>query len=141
MRNVYRLSNSLSSNLKKCLLSTLFVTLKSDALLFFAGIWLSESKEKDSPVLKRLALNHAQTFLEAAAEDNTDTGVDFQTVVPSVLIALRDHNADVRKAAVALLGLIKKTTAEKKFGTVYAFDLVYGSSESEFYSYPVFTAG
>ncbi|ESK96722.1 u3 small nucleolar RNA-associated protein 10 [Moniliophthora roreri MCA 2997] len=132
VRDVYRLSNTLSADLKRIQLSALFASLKNDALLFFAGVWLSDSEDqrnvKDSSSLKRLALNHAQAFLEAAAEDD-GAGIDFQTIIPAVLVACCDHNADVRKAAVGLLGLIKRATMEKKFGSVYAFDLVYGGGD------------
>ncbi|KAL0575096.1 snoRNA-binding rRNA-processing protein utp10 [Marasmius crinis-equi] len=134
VRKVYKISNSLAPSLRRHILCKLFASLKGDAMLFFAGIFASDcySSEQDGVVkfqLKESALHHASAFVEAA-DDSEEKGIDFQTVLPCLLVALQNQSAEVRRAATVLLTRVKKTT-ERKFGSVYAFDVVYGNSESE----------
>ncbi|KAG7098539.1 hypothetical protein E1B28_000475 [Marasmius oreades] len=134
MRHIYKICNSLSPALKKHLLCKVFLSLKDDALLFFAGIFSSKcyDSERDDLVknqMKASALHYASAFVEAA-EDSEEAGIDFQTIVPCLLVALQDKALEVRKGATELLARIKRST-KKKFGSVYAFDIVYGDNKHD----------
>ncbi|KAF9268872.1 hypothetical protein L218DRAFT_536645 [Marasmius fiardii PR-910] len=133
VRKIYKNCNSLHPNLKRHILRNLFLSLKGDALLFFAGIFSSscyDSERDDVKIQMKLsALHYASAFVEAA-EDSEEVGIDFQTIVPSLLVALQDGSPEVRKGATQLLIKIKQST-EKKFGSVYAFDVVYGESKHD----------
>jgi U3 small nucleolar RNA-associated protein 10 len=60
------------------------------------------------------------------------SGIDFQMMVPSLVIALQDESKDVRAAGVGLLKAV--AGAKGKEGDVYAVDTFYGSQSSK--SYP-----
>ncbi|KAK1226193.1 snoRNA-binding rRNA-processing protein utp10 [Marasmius sp. AFHP31] len=128
VRDVYEVSNSLGSSFRRHLLCKLFTSLGSDSMLFLAGIFASDRYGTDNNAgLKESALHHAAAFAEAA-DDSEEAGIDFQTIIPCLLVALQNQHAEVRRAATVLLSKIKKST-ERKFGSVYAFDVVYGNSE------------
>lgn len=135
MRAVYNLANCSSSLpvLTSCLLRIYFLNLKSDALVFLAGVWTSEvtstSNDNSSSSLQEIALRHAAAFLEAHVLE--DDGVDFQTILPALLIALQNSASGVRKAAVECLNRIR-LISEKKLKSVYKFDAVYGDVKGVF---------
>ncbi|KAJ8075131.1 snoRNA-binding rRNA-processing protein utp10 [Marasmius tenuissimus] len=130
VRDVYEVSSSLGSSFRRHVLCKLFKSLKSDAMLFFAGIFASDRYGSDNHAeIKEFALHHAAAFVEAA-DDSEEAGIDFQTVIPCLLVALQNQHAEVRRAATVLLSKIKKST-ERKFESVYAFDVVYGNSEAD----------
>lgn len=128
MRAVYNLANRPSFPvLTSSLLHILFVNLKSDALVFLAGVWTSESPMLiDNSFLHEIALRHAAAFLEAHVLE--DDGVDFQTIVPALLIALQGAIGSVREAAVECLSRIR-LISEKKLKNVYKFDIIYGDAK------------
>ncbi len=132
VRQVYRLATTASNSsslLSAYLTQSLFVSLSSDALLFLAGIWLNSS---DSAVLRYTALRHATAFLEAHV--SLGCCIDFQTVLPSVLVMVGEDDAKVRGAAVeCLAGFVRVSSKDvKKPSGVYAFDTVYGSDSGMF---------
>ncbi|TBU55148.1 armadillo-type protein [Dichomitus squalens] len=135
-RAVYRLSNSSASLplLSTHLLRTLFINLGDDALAFLAGVWLTatEHANDDKPEaeahIQYAALRHAGAFLEAHVA--TGRTVDFQTILPAMLVALQSHDASVREAAVRCIAVVIKLTFSSEAESVYAFDAVYGADSA-----------
>ena len=133
LRAVYRLSNSSASLplLSTHLLRTLFINLGDDALAFLAGVWLTASEpaddhkpEAEAPI-QYAALRHAGAFLEAHVA--TRRTVDFQTVLPAMLVALQSRDASVREAAVRCIAVVVKLSFSSEAEGVYAFDAIYGA--------------
>jgi U3 small nucleolar RNA-associated protein 10 len=104
--------------------------------VFLAGVWTSEvsstSTDKSS-TLQEIALRHAAAFLEAHVLEND--GMDFQTIIPALLVALQNSASGVRKAAVECLNRVR-LISEKKLKSVYKFDVVYGDVQGAFSLYP-----
>ncbi|KAJ7452113.1 hypothetical protein B0H11DRAFT_1742292 [Mycena galericulata] len=121
MRTVYKLANSSAAVpvLTIGLLRELFVSLKDDALAFLAGLWTTTTDNS----LCVAALRHAAAFLEAHKEEAD--GVDFQTILPSLIICLQSAERDIRAAALDCISLLGDL-AEQPFSAVYAFDVIYG---------------
>ncbi|KAJ6554556.1 armadillo-type protein [Mycena capillaripes] len=128
MRSVYKLANSSSvlPLLTIGLLSELFIHLKDDALVFLAGIWTT-CLESAADICM-VALRHAAAFLEAHKKEAD--GVDFQTILPALIICLQSAESEIRTAALDCIS-IQRNLAEQRFSTVYAFDAVYGESDSK----------
>lgn len=130
-RSVYQLANASTSvpALSTTILQILFVTLKEDALAFLAGVWSCENQEafKDS---RGISLLHAAAFLEAHILE--DDGVDFQTIIPSLLVALQSTDAQVCQGAIECISRIRILT-ERKLSSVYRFDTVYGQNDSAYH--------
>jgi U3 small nucleolar RNA-associated protein 10 len=98
MRTIYHLANVSTTLpvLSSRLLQALFINFKEDALIFLVDVWSTS----DAEVLKELrsvALLHAAAFLEAHILE--DDGIDFQTILPSLLVALQDSNAQICQGA------------------------------------------
>jgi U3 small nucleolar RNA-associated protein 10 len=98
MRTIYHLANVSTTLpiLSSRLLQALFIYFKEDALIFLVGVWSTS----DAEVLKELrsvALLHAAAFLEAHILE--DDGIDFQTILPSLLVALQDSDARICQGA------------------------------------------
>ncbi|KAH9837712.1 armadillo-type protein [Rhodofomes roseus] len=128
LRAVYILSNSSAAlpALSLHLLRALFVNLGDESLGFLAGIWLSPSlpaKGRDADYLRTAALHHAAAFLEA--HHATQHWLDFQTVLPAVLVAVQNPDRRIREAAVACLQVLVKLV-EKEPSGIYAYDAIYG---------------
>lgn len=136
---IYRLAHTGTSpaatSLSTSLLRSLFSNLvTADTLAFLASIYTDTSTPSR---LKTVALQDAHTFVAAQI-----LPVDFQTCVPSALVALVDGGAKadgkaVRSAAIDLLSAVHdamppKTTAATE---VYARDVFYGSSSSSLLKY------
>ena len=118
---VYLWANSdiLPAQLARGLLQSLFLQLGSETLLFLASIWTDLG---NSAGLRLAALKHASSFVTAHKGHN---GVDFQLVLPSILIALSDSQRKVRVGGVALLrGIISLSGSGDE---VYALDTIYGA--------------
>ncbi|KAG6836982.1 hypothetical protein H0H93_016935 [Arthromyces matolae] len=131
IRKIYILANASSSTpvFTTGVLRSLFVSLQSDALAFLAGIWTMPSKTGGTiENLHTVALHHADAFLQAHLQEND--GVDFQTVLPSLLVALQSNNKDQRNIASSCLSTLNDL-AQGKFTSVYAFDTIYGESEDQ----------
>lgn len=124
MRSIYSFANRFPSLpvLISCLLRIFFLNLKSDALVFLAGVWTTPTSN-DNSSLHEIALRHAAAFLEAHVLEGD--GLDFQTIVPALLVALQNSSMGVRKAAVECLNRVR-LISERKLRSVYKFDAVYG---------------
>ncbi|KAJ7079966.1 hypothetical protein B0H15DRAFT_1025307 [Mycena belliarum] len=130
MRTVYRLANSSAADplLTIGLLRELFVSLKDDALAFLAGVWATSLASPTDSFLCIVAMRHAAAFLEAHREEAD--GVDFQTILPSLIICLESNKPETRTAALDCISLLRDL-AEQRFSVVYAFDAIYGERESQ----------
>ncbi|OBZ74951.1 U3 small nucleolar RNA-associated protein 10 [Grifola frondosa] len=136
LRSVYKLSNSSSSLplLSTHLLRSLFIDLGDDALAFFAGVWLSSHSDGDMDEdwhnhIRHAALRHAASFLEAHCE--TEHWIDFQTVLPAVIIMLQSPDPHVRGGAVKCIAALVSLSHAKQASAVYAFDTIYGITTSK----------
>ncbi|KAJ7178741.1 armadillo-type protein [Mycena crocata] len=127
MRTVYKLANSSAvvPVLTIGLLRELFINLKDDALCFLAGIWTTCFES--APELCVIALRHAAAFLEAHKQEAD--GVDFQTILPSLMTCLQSTHSEIRVVALDCISLLRDL-AEQRFSAVYAFDVIYGESEA-----------
>ncbi|ORY85937.1 U3 small nucleolar RNA-associated protein 10 [Leucosporidium creatinivorum] len=94
-----------------------------DTIAFLASIW---SDKKTPAQLKVVALKDGVTFLRVQGERKK---VDFQTVVPAVLVALADGEKKVRVAAVEVLEVVQSVMPENT-GVVYGRDQFYGAGTS-----------
>lgn len=128
MRSVYQLANASTSIpiLSSVILQLLFLSLKDQSLAFLAGIWTS--REEGLRYLKTVALLHAVAFLEAHTLE--DDGMDFQTILPSILVALLDSDDQLSQAAFECISRIW-VLAERPLHSVYEFDVIYGPSDSK----------
>ncbi|KAF7297329.1 U3 small nucleolar RNA-associated protein 10 [Mycena indigotica] len=126
-RVVYKATSSTSRlpHVTIGLLSLLFVHLKDDALAFLAGLCVTD-RDVDGAI-SVVALRHALAFLQAHKAESD--GVDFQTIVPALIVCLQHPVAAVRIATLDCVEILNGL-AENKFSTVYAFDVIYGT-ESE----------
>ncbi|KAI0712775.1 armadillo-type protein [Cerioporus squamosus] len=127
LRAVYCLSNSSASLplLSTHLLRTLFMNLGDDALAFLAGVWLTADEDH----IQYAALRHACAFLEAHVA--TQRTVDFQTVLPAMLVMLQSADAGVRDGAVRCIAVVIKLSYSQEAESVYAFDEIYGSDSAK----------
>ncbi|KAG7447396.1 uncharacterized protein BT62DRAFT_967377 [Guyanagaster necrorhizus] len=124
MRSIYEMANSSSSNVAMHMLRTLFMNIADEALAFLTGIW-AISDDEDLAVV---AFGHTIALLKAHMSG--DESVDFQTIVPSLLVSLQSPSLEIRKAALQCVSLLAKAS-EKKYVRVYAFDTIYGASTGE----------
>ena len=127
MRTIYHLANASATLpvLTSVLLQALFVNFKEDALAFLAGIWSTSGTE----ILKEsrcVALLHAAAFLEAHMLE--DDGIDFQTILPPLLVALQDPDSHIRQGALECISRVR-ILSDRKLTSVYQFDTVYGVNE------------
>jgi hypothetical protein len=125
--SIYRLAHtgttSAATTLSTSLLRSLFSHLVTlDALAFLASIF---SQRSVSSRLRVVALQDAATFV--CAQPAT---VDFQTLVPSVLVALLDGDKQVRHAALNTLEAIHNAMPSTASTDVYGRDTFYGSATS-----------
>ncbi|KAI0295094.1 armadillo-type protein [Multifurca ochricompacta] len=127
LRSMYKLANSSSSLsvIPASLLRSQFIHLADDALAFLVGIWLSE----EDAHLRRTALCHAFAFI--AAHEATEHVMDFQTVLPALLVALGDPDRAVRYQAAECVQLLVRLSTAKQASGVYAFDTIYQKSTSQ----------
>ncbi|TFY70773.1 hypothetical protein EVG20_g2223 [Dentipellis fragilis] len=131
MRTVYRLANSSTSLplLSTALLRAQFINLSDDALAFLAGIWLTNPRDVGQTPFRHAALCHAAAFL--SAHESTEHAVDFQTILPSLLVALQDSDTAIRIVALDCVHLLVKLSDGKTATGVYAFDSIYGQGSSQ----------
>lgn len=135
---------SASPQARMYIIRALFSNLGGEAGVYLTGVWLrfgyrflSENvvDEDDGVTLSIATLSHLTAFLQAhLALPSGQTGaVDFQTLLPAVVLGLSSPLLDIRKAAVECLGVLKELSVKtggkgKKFDAVYAFDRIYGGS-------------
>ncbi|KAF9526013.1 hypothetical protein CPB83DRAFT_877003 [Crepidotus variabilis] len=126
VRSVYDLANASTSLpiLSSALLQLLFLNLQDNALAFLAGMWLAGAQGdfKNSTIISLL---HAAAFLEAHVLE--DDGVDFQTILPSLLVALQSSNEQVSRGALECISRVR-ILAGKSLTSVYQFDVIYGQT-------------
>ncbi|KAK0200852.1 hypothetical protein DFS33DRAFT_1386800 [Desarmillaria ectypa] len=121
MRSIYGLANSSSSNIAMHMLRTLFMNIADEALAFLTGVW-SNCDDEDLVVV---AFGHTIALLKAHMSGNES--VDFQTIIPSLLVSLQSSKLEIKKAALQCISILAKAS-EKKYARVYAFDTIYGAS-------------
>jgi U3 small nucleolar RNA-associated protein 10 len=128
MRDVYRLANVSTSlpTLSSAILQLLFLGLKDQSLSFLSGIWTSSDQEHRA--LKATSLLHAAAFIEAHILE--DDGIDFQTILPSLLVALHDSDSQISQAASECISRIW-ILADRRLDSVYQFDVIYGRSSGK----------
>ena len=130
MRAVYALANSTATlpMLSTYLIRSLFVTLGDDALKFLAGVWLHSDPTTACKPSESASLRHASAFLEAhyAAQ----RCVDFQVVLPAILVALQHGDRRMREAALEFVSVLIQLSQLQGPSSVYAFDAIYGSFSS-----------
>jgi hypothetical protein len=59
--------------------------------------------------------------------------VDFQTILPALVICLQSADPETRTAALDCIA-VQRSLAEQRFSAVYAFDAIYGESEGVYCS-------
>ncbi|KAK8849743.1 hypothetical protein IAR55_005078 [Kwoniella newhampshirensis] len=121
-KQIYLWANAglLPASVSSTLLRSLLTQLGEDALLFFASLWTSTS----SVTLRTASLRHATAFISACSGVKSQQGVDFQILIPAILIALRDGEQVVRQAGVKVLKAMSGETEGS--ATIYALDTIYG---------------
>jgi len=125
---MYKLTNASQtlSVIPASLLRAQFIHLADDTLTFLVGVWLSE----EDPRMRRTALSHAFAFI--AAHEATENIIDFQTVLPALLVALGDPDRGVRHQASECVRLLARLSKAKQALGVYAFDAIYEKGSSTF---------
>lgn len=120
MRTVYKLANASPSlpALMANILRALFLSLKDDSLIFLMGILAQSQGVDENRSLCTAALRHAAAFLKA------QPNVDFQAILPSLVIAMQDADSGIREAALECVGLMAANN--KGMQVVYGFDVIYG---------------
>ncbi|KAF7977911.1 hypothetical protein HWV62_2480 [Athelia sp. TMB] len=120
MRTIYRLANTSVSLpvLSTSIIRALFLTLKEDALAFLAGTVVSTLEAHEDQSIAVAALRHAAAFMTSQPH------VDFQTVLPSFIVAIASDDADIRQAALECISVM--ANSQKNFVAVYGFDTIYG---------------
>jgi U3 small nucleolar RNA-associated protein 10 len=128
MRAVYQLANASGSLpiVSSAILQLLFLGLKDQSLAFLAGVW--SSSDQESRDLKAISLLHAAAFLEAQILEGD--GIDFQTILPSILVALHDSDSQLGQAALECISRIW-ILADQPFQSVYRLDAIYGRSNGK----------
>lgn len=132
LRAIYRLSNTSPSLplLSTHLLRILFIDLGDDVLAFLAGVWLTAHEIEESSVhVQYAALRHACAFLEAHVA--AKCSIDFQTVLPAMLVMLQSPDATVRDATLRCIAVVTKLSFEADAQAVYAFDTIYGPGSGQ----------
>lgn len=139
-RNIYSLTNNFKLNptLAKTLLAMTFSSLGNSVLGFLTRIFTSSADEGSSTLLRLASISHCSAFLKAflpSKEGETETpSIDFQTIVPALLIALSDEKDQVRWKAIECLQIVKEINerCKKQNGKVevWEYDRIYGERES-----------
>jgi U3 small nucleolar RNA-associated protein 10 len=119
-------SDHLPAPIARRLLRSVLAQIGEEAMVFFASVWTGP----ESAALRTAALRHAQSFLKAYSGPNSEQ-VDFQLVLPALLVALQDAEKTVREAAA---GLLKGLTASSSLAAngIYALDTFYGDRSGVF---------
>lgn len=144
MRSIYRLANSSTSlpSISAHLLRAQFISLKDDSLAFLAGIWVSSlpplsikmDEDDDKYVYHQAALRHAAAFL--VAHQSTQNWIDFQTILPLIVLALGSMNQGVRAAAMECIFILNRLGEAEKPVAIYGFDTIYGDNSGQ--PFPLF---
>ncbi|KAJ2737175.1 snoRNA-binding rRNA-processing protein utp10 [Coemansia sp. BCRC 34962] len=118
---------------------------------FLASTWTAETS---SALVKSRSLVSFQALLSHKTGGSSTEKIDYQTVLPCVIVALGDEDARVRGAAVAcvktLHSLYPSTATEKKQSssrksvaadeqTIYGYDVFYGATSDKLQYLPTAT--
>ena len=122
MRRIYKIANQSTTSVMMNTLRVLFANIGDDALAFLTGVWLTQV---DDDELVYVTFEHYAALLEAFK--SSEVVIDFQTILPSLLVALQSPDIKIRQYAQRCLTLISEGM-QAKFQRVYAFDIIYGSS-------------
>jgi hypothetical protein len=151
LRKLWGMSISLPSSIMGSLLASLLASLKNDTLAFLAGFWncipagipSGLSKRRKAKVQAQTnvegthilserkiafaALQYAAAILETYGDDG-NCGIDFQAILPSLLVALQAPTGDhaYRTSAMKCIQHMCKSAKMGTFKTIYAFDGIYG---------------
>jgi U3 small nucleolar RNA-associated protein 10 len=130
MQKVYKLANSaFPSSFRMEILKGLFVNLEEEALAFLAGMWTNSGHQTGGNQQHfAIALYHAAAFLEA--NKDAPNPMDFQTILPSFIVALHSENVSIRQGAVECIHTLA-SLSETQPTSIYSFDTIYGDSSSE----------
>ncbi|KAF8335871.1 uncharacterized protein EI90DRAFT_3152860 [Cantharellus anzutake] len=142
-RSIYRAANyaSIPNVFSLYVLSQLFSTLQNDTLLLLAGLWsINFGSSTQSPPeallsgadLQLAALSHAKAYFMARSQTQ-GTLPDFQTILPSLIVPLRNKDQRARSAAVECIKQMHYKQEEQKTGPkadIFARDRVYGGQSS-----------
>ena len=128
---VYRLAHTATTpgaaELSSVLLDAVFGQLVTeDALAFLASVWTATSSPTS---LKAVALRDAGVLVAVQALPELHKSVDFQAVVPAVIVALQDASHKVRAEAVELLQAISQAMPPTA-AHIYGRGLLYGPARS-----------
>ena len=124
---VYKLANASPSlpSLTTNIIRALFVNLKDDSLVFLIGIVMQSLGINENRGHCTTALRHAAAFLKAKPN------MDFQVILPSLVVAMQDADSGIREAALECVEVMAANN--KEIQGVYAFDVIYGESSSMLY--------
>lgn len=131
MRRLYAFNNArYSSNISFPLLCGLFNNLGEDSLVFLSSFWTSAATDHAS-----VALRHAAAFLEAQSSQSAADGgaIDFQTILPSLLVGLQSDLLEIRKHASECISILERHAKNGKFSMVYKFDAIYGPDRGKYF--------
>ena len=120
---VWMNSDSLPSALATKWLQSLFTQLGQETLIFLASIWAYHRH----PAIRTASLSHATAFIRAHSKGE---GIDFQFVIPAMLIALQDEDKLVRQTAAGLLRSLV-SLERTSVSEVYGLDTFYGDRSSQ----------
>lgn len=130
---IYRVAHTGSSTagsaaLATALLSTLFTSLVADDVLSFLASLFTSS----SPIELRLsALRDSAVFIDVLSSANEKKAIDWQIVIPALVVALSDSEKKIRVEALKVLEKVRDVAVAKegtKTGSVYGRDKFYGAS-------------
>jgi U3 small nucleolar RNA-associated protein 10 len=107
-------------------LRSLFANLADEALVFLVGTALSQDKY---PEVRTTALWHAAAFLDA--HKSAEAGVDFQVVLPALIVCLPILDRPGREAVMGCILRMAGEEGDEGFGGVYGVDTVYGEGSGE----------
>ncbi|KAJ4481176.1 hypothetical protein J3R30DRAFT_3464943 [Lentinula aciculospora] len=147
MQQLYLWANSTSPlPVRMHIIRTLFANLGREAGVFLISVWLQFSCKSDSRHVEdeeilsassSSTLYHLAAFLQAHTTlPSGKASLDFQTLLPTAVVALSSSSQEVRQAAMECLSMLKElsvgdTVKGKRFDAVYAFDRVYGNGRNE----------
>jgi U3 small nucleolar RNA-associated protein 10 len=125
VRTLYALANSTATLpvVSRDLIQRLARSLGDDTLKLLASVWISHSSSSASSS-RYAALRHANAYLEA--HFSAGRFIDFQVIVPALLIAVGSAEQRLREAALDCITVLARLSQAKKPESVYAFDAMYG---------------
>ena len=127
-RICYSIVNAVATNINLAIRANhvIFETFGSDSLCFLASIWTSPvmASGVDQDATRYIALRHASAFIRG---QDAERPVDFQVVLPSLLVALQASDKRIRAAAMECITHTAASNSGSRPTSIYAFDQVYGS--------------